>query len=297
MEMVTFDTGDLAGVQYHGLAGATRECLDSTKRLIHYGDKIHEAKLLTYKDGGSTHHAFILNINYDEIIAVKSGFSSGYSGTGSRGLAKTLQLLIRHEVNVSEYEVEKELVERLDKSCLLQADLNNIEKLAPVRPDRYLDYIFALYPRAGRCLYDDEELRREFPTAMPFGLIDTRLVDLAIGFFDDPDACLMTAFRRLEDIVKKRANIKGKSGSRLFSQAFQGDESALYWEDEDKNEHASKANMFSAVYGAYRNPRAHRESRAQDKECLQEFLLINELYFLESAAVDRPIGDSMKQKN
>lgn len=284
----------LAGIQYFGLAGMTGECLDGIKRLIHFGDKIHEAKLLTCKDKYSIAvHAFILTINNDEIIGIKSGFASGYLGEGSKGFAKALQLLIRQRVKIEEYEVEKEIINRLDQSCLLASDLEKLKNLNPVRPTRYTGYVIAFSPEFQHLYeydYDNEKLWSEFPATIPFGLIDSRLVDLALDFFDDPDSRLLSAFRRLEDIVKKRTNIKGKNGSKLFSEAFQKKNSVLYWEDDDNNKHASKASMFIAVFGAYRNPRAHQETSSENMEYLREFLLINELYVLESTAVKRPLS-------
>jgi len=278
---------ELAGIQYHGLAGITGECLDSIKRFIHFGDTIHEAKLLTCRDGDSIHHAFILTVNFDEIIAVKSGFSSGYRGTGAEGLAVALQILIRHSVNIDEFEIKSEVIERINTSCLLVTDLENLKNLNPIRPQRYTDYIVDLKPNTLPRLYDNKELRAEFPASIPFGILDARLIDLAIDFFNDPDACLLKAFKRLEGIVKKRTGIKAKSGAKLFSEVFLNEDSVLYWEDEDRGEHVAKANMFSAIFGTYRNPRAHQEKLSNDRDCLKELLLINELYYLEGIAVER----------
>jgi hypothetical protein len=286
--MTEIKQNDLAGIQYYGLAGVTSQCVDAIKRLIHYGDTIHEAKLLTCRSDGSTYHALILLINYGEKIAVKSGFASGYTGTGAHGFARALQLLIRHNVKINEYEVAEDLIDRLDSSCLLASDLEQLESGKSLRPERYRDYIVDLYANNLPNLYDNEVLYNEFPASIPYGLIDVRIIDLVLDFFQDPDARLMTAYRRLENLVKERTGIKGENGQKLFSKAFQSKESVLYWDDEDQREHASKANMFSAIYGTYRNPRAHKEAQLKEKDCLRELLLINELYLLEGKAIKRP---------
>ena len=51
----------------------------------------------------------------------------------------------------------------------------------------------------------------------------------------------------------------------------------------DKSERVGRANLFAAIYMAYRNPRAHQEN--PKAELLEEFLLLNHLYRLERAAV------------
>lgn len=280
-------SSDLAGIQYHGLAGITQECVDAIKRLIQFGDKINRADLLTFSTNESASHAFVLTINDGDKVAIKSGFSSGYGGTGASGLATILRILRMHGVKIQEYDVEEALIERLDSSCLLYSDLQTIERAHFVRPTRYMDYIVKIYPNILSSSCCDEELIKEFPACVPFGLMDARLIDLAMDFFNDPDAKLLMAYRCLEETVKNRAHIKGESGIKLFSAAFQGKKSVLYWEDE----HAAKANMFSSVYGAYRNPRAHKVLTAGDRDCLREFFLINELFHLESAAVERPVDN------
>lgn len=278
---------NLAEIQYWGLSGVTKQCLESIVRSIHYGDIIHEAKLISCRESDCAYHGFILNINDDEIVGIKSGFSSGYLGTGSKGLAKALQLLMFHGTDIKEYEVTKDFIDRLDKSCLLTSDLEFLNDANYIRPDRYADYIFDVGDSASLSLGDKVDLLNEFPLSIPFSLIDPRIIDLAINFFDNPDAKILTAFRRLEEIVKTRTNITDKFGSKLFLAAFQGDESPLYWKDEEKSEQAAKANLFSAIYGSYRNPRAHREVYSDNDGYLREFLLVNELFILEKAAIER----------
>ena len=278
-----------AGIQYYGLAGVTSGCLDGIVKLIHFGDAIREAKLLSHIDAGGTGtHAFILLINEGDMVAIKSGFSSGYDGTGPTGLGTALQLLLRHADDVKEYRVSRKMIERLDQSCLLQDDIERLQGTTPVRPERFTDYVYQAQKDIPMKGYDDARLSHRFPASVPFGLLDARLMDIAIGFFDDPDARLLQAFRRLESLVRQRTEIKGKSGNRLFSEAFQGDGSILYWADEDKNEHSAKAGMFTAIFGAYRNPRAHQEGSSGKFEYLKELLLVNELYLLEAKSIRRP---------
>lgn len=137
--------------------------------------------------------------------------------------------------------------------------------------------------------YDDErsgKLWQEFHPVIPFAIIDSRITDLAIRFWEDPDNNLLSGYRRLEDIVRGRTGID-EHGAKLFSQAFSGPTSSLNWKDLDSGEQVGRVNLFTGVYMAYRNPRAHRELENYDNDLLAEFLLLNHLYFLERESRER----------
>lgn len=122
---------------------------------------------------------------------------------------------------------------------------------------------------------------------MPFGIVDSRLYDLALNFETQPDNSIMSGYRRLEDIVRKRTKLM-ESNAKLFSKAFQGEESILFWEEaHDAGEQSGRASLFTATYTAFRNRWAHREPSPYIGGALQEFLLLNHLYWLEKEAVDR----------
>jgi hypothetical protein len=74
---------------------------------------------------------------YADLVAVKSGFSSGYRGEVPRDLSTVLQLLKRHGTEIEEYLVSPEIIERIDKSCLTIDDIELIESLQPVRRTRW----------------------------------------------------------------------------------------------------------------------------------------------------------------
>ena len=286
LTMKTRELKKLAAIEYLGTAGITSHCVKSIAKLIHFGDKINSARILSCKGDYSGTHGFILDVNCGVEVAVKSGFTSGYPGEGPRGLSTVLQLLSRHGAEIEEFEVGYELIERLNYSCLLRADIDSLVEKHAVRPRRWYDYI---YEFRSLNTYDNSLLRGVFPVVVPFELIDFRLMDLALKFESEPDSSINTAYRRLEDLVRNRADLNSDSGSRLFSKAFQGDKSVLYWQDNDGGEHNGKASLFTSVFNAYRNRRAHRELKSELNELMREFLLINELYLLEGTAVVRPV--------
>ena len=272
-----------ASIQYHGEPGITQSCVRAIVRLIHFGDRIGQAALLSHKG----EHCFLLTIDEGERVAIKAGFSSGYHGEGPKGLATALELLQRHGSEIQEYTVAQSIIVAVNDSALLRHQLEAIQALMPIRPTRWYDYIYFIngaQSDAKKQCY----LNRLFPATIPYACLDHRLMDIALRFEHNPDASLMTAFRRLEDVVRQRAGIGSESSTRLFTKAFQGDRPILSWKGVDQNEQKARANLFDAIYRAYRNPRAHREREGEFTYPLREFILLNELFLLEgqSAKLD-----------
>nr|WP_269117304.1 TIGR02391 family protein [Psychrobacter sp. Ps6] len=118
-------------------------------------------------------------------------------------------------------------------------------------------------------------------------LLDPRLIELALDFDKNPDSAIMSAYRKLESIVKARTGLNNESGVKLFAKAFQGDDSILCWENLDLGESKGRASLFTSVYMAYRNNRAHQEPRHDLSDDIREFILINQLFVLESESVVR----------
>ena len=266
---------DLAGIQYIGLDGVTSSCLKAMACLIGSDEQIKKAFLLTHDSS----HGFLLTTELGEVIAVKAGFSSGYAGEGPRGLATALSLLDRHKVEIEEYKVDLLLMNRLRYSSLLQRDINQLEQQRPVRPLRWHDY---MYEQGKKRV--TQEISKQYPLSIPFALIDERLIDLAVNFSENEDSSIVSAYRRLEDILRKRTGFHGE-GAKLFSKAFLADDHPLRWDVPDDGEQKGRGNLFIAIYMAFRNARVHRESDRNLGSELREFLLINELYRLESEAL------------
>jgi hypothetical protein len=272
------DAARLAGIEYMGIAGSTRECETAVIRLIQFGDHIDRVRILSFENW----HSLLLTINGGDHVAVKSGFASGYGGTGPAGFAYVLQLLDWYETPVEEHDISEEMFERVNDSGLTVADLEWLDQHRPVRPSRWYRYI----DEEQRQRADEGTLWSSFPHVIPLAIIDPRISDLAKSFFGDPDERLLTGYRRLEDIVRKRTRIP-ESGTKLFSRAFAGPESKLVWKGLDEGEQSGRANLFTGVYMAHRNRRAHREAEQEFVYPLSEFLLLNHLFILEKQALKR----------
>ena len=282
MIRLTGDYSELAGIQYMGVGGVSAWCIEAIRRLFKAGDRVERAVLLT----ASNDHAFLLNLGDDECprwVAIKAGFSSGYAGEGPRTLSEALALLEAFNVPVEEVKVPLDMLQRLDLSALTQKDMAFIESANPLRPRRVADY---LLPGDWGAANRTKALSQLAP-AMPWGLLDARLLDLAEIFAASPDHALMSGFRRLEETVRARLGDKQKEAldSKVFSIAFMGDTPSLTWKDLPKPERIARGNLFINAYGAFRNPRAHRERDEDWRVQLSEFLTLNMLFQLESEAI------------
>lgn len=270
----------LAGIEYHGSEDTTQCCLEALSRLYTGPNVFEEARLLS----SDKRHGFLLYLEYGRKVAIKTGFTSGYPGEGPRGLATALRFLDRLNVKISEYAVSPSIINRLNLSALTEADLEKIEKSCLVHGNKWREYIYAFDLNRHE---EEVEFRGQFLYELPLRLIDLRLLDLALAFQNDPDAALMSGFRRLEDALRKRCDLAGMSGVRLFSKVFQGNDALLYWPELDQSEAEGRANLFASVYKGYRNPRAHKELNHCEDIYLREFLLLNELFRLESTAREK----------
>lgn len=278
------DYSELAGIQYMGLAGQSASCAKAVQRLLASDEKVARALLLS-ADG---FHAFLLNIGdaeFEEWVAIKAGFSSVYPGEGPRTLSETLALLQAFDVWVEEVAVERSLLQRLDQSALTIKDLEFATRTNPVRPRRWADYMdLADFGHANQV----RAIRRLRP-AMPWGLLDERLYDLANSFDSNPDHALMAGFRRLEETVRSRVG-KDMSEAKVFAAAFLGEKPCLTWKDVTTAERISRGNLFVGAYGAFRNPRAHKELDQDRETLLSEFQTLNLLFRLEAIAIELPLA-------
>ena len=262
-----------ACIQYAGEPGCSRECQVAVLRFLQNGDIISSVRILTC----TTEHCLLLALNGGDRVAIKSGFATGYLGEGPTCFSYTLNVLDQFGINIDECEISPLQLARIDASALTARDLLIIEKTKPIRPDRWQFYIHERH-----C---DSNSWDSFPRIIPFAIVDQRIADLAIAFWNAPGENLLIAYRRLEDIVRKRTK-STDYGAKLFSQAFNAQSPALKWRDAEVSEQAGRAQLFTGTFTAFRNRRAHRELDDFPDTQLTEFLLVNQLFRLEREAVN-----------
>lgn len=273
---------DVPDVQYVGSPSTTDSCLQAIVASVHFDGPIAFARLLSC-DG---RHGFYLNVDGPSSKVVRCGFTSGYSGEGPAGLARALELLALHRIDVEEIAVSQGLLERIDAARLTHADLQWISAAQVVRPTRIYDY-----RHDGLVGRDDSGgfSGRYHPLSMPWSMLDSRLIQVALQFESDPDMAIFRAFRDLEDHVKTRCSLPVEvHGVDVFKKAFRGSGSLLVWENKHRNESDGQAQLFEGAYAAIRNARAHRVVSVVDlHRAYRELLLVNELYLLERESKPR----------
>lgn len=269
-------TSKPAGIQYAGEPGLTLPCQEAVLRLLQFGDKIKHARIIT----SDQEHGLLLTTDNGERIAIKSGFASGYSGEGPRRFSYVLNVLMKHEASISEARVSRGVLKRLDTSALTEVDLEAIQMSKVKAGNHWTGYLLPEHLKLDPW--------SEFPLTIPFAIIDERLADLALSFWDAPDERLLTAWRRLEDTVRKRTGVS-EHGAKLFSRAFAGEVALLQWSDKSAGEAEGAAQLFASGFKAYRNRRAHREVKEHPEDQLVEFLMLNQLFRLEQSAQRRDV--------
>jgi len=266
-------------ITYVGVSGVSGRCITAVQRYIAFGDKISNATILTAGNG----HCLLLVLGDDHLVAVKSGFRSGYIGEGPRALEYVLRLLDQHGVSITERSVPQEIIRRVDECSLTLDDLELIENASSPKGSHWLEYV----ERVGAQFRRDAGLWEWFPATIPYSVIDQRLIGVVQQYQLDPDAALLNAYRRLEDTIRDRTGLE-EHGAKLFSQAFQGSSPKLVWLNIDSGERTGRSSLFAAIYMAYRNPRAHREFKSNSRAQLMELMLVNCLFLLEAEAVMNP---------
>ncbi|MFV5310990.1 hypothetical protein VXN68_02080 [Acinetobacter schindleri] len=75
----------------------TQDCLNALGFILQTNSVIEKALLLSFNQ----EHAYLINSAKNTYI-IRSGFTSGYQGEGPKGLASSLQLLLKHNIEVEE---------------------------------------------------------------------------------------------------------------------------------------------------------------------------------------------------
>lgn len=262
----------LAGIRYMGSAGFTQPCIEAVQMLLSGPEPIRAAQLLS----DEPRHGFLFWLDEFRCVAVKQGFGSG-SGTGASGLSYVLALLHMHEIEIEQVTVMPDVLWRLNESGLTDADVALVK--AQIGTDGpWSQYVFEHHWDGAR----DRTLWQHARIGIPWGLIEPRIMDLALSFRADADAALMKAYRRLESEVRRRTGLEGQ-GERLFSAAFLQKNAPLHWPNVSAGAVEGRGTIFTGTFKALRNDRMHEEPLKPER-LLHEFMLINELFWLEREA-------------
>jgi hypothetical protein len=274
-------------IEYRGARGTTRTCLESLASYLQESREKGVAVLLSspqdkYK---CRSHALLLVVDGSPRVLISDGFSSGYMGEGPHGLVSAISILDTSGWGINEILLGEVLFERLCAGLATWNDLGRILK----RRKKPVSHVFDYMPRES---LDHGEMCRQWQMVgvnIPLPLIDPRLLDIATQFWADPDGLLGKAYRRLEDLVRKRCGFNGANdhGARLFSKAFGHDKSPLVWRVNDEDS-ICYAPLFAASFSGFRNLRSHRDPGIESEHALaRELLQLNQLFILEAQLAPR----------
>jgi hypothetical protein len=276
-----------AQIEYRGMRGTTQLCLEA---LASYLQERREKDLAILLSGPRDKykcrsHAFLLTVGGSPELFISDGFSSGYMGEGPHGLISAISMLETSGWDINEVTLDGPLFQRLCAGLATWNDLGRILK----RRRRPISHVFCYVPHES---LDHDEMRRQWRMAavnIPLPLIDARILDIAVRFWTDPDGLLGKAYRRLEDLVRKRCGFNGANdyGAKVFSKAFGHDKSPLVWRVNDEDS-VCYAPLFTATFSGFRNSRAHRDPGFESEHGLaRELLQLNQLFVLEAQLVQR----------
>lgn len=254
----------MPNIQYHGDNRTTESCIDAIVRILHFDDRIDLAVLLTCED----RHAFLLTVQEYQKIIIQSGFASGYGGEGPKGLAKVIQLLRLHSIELEEVHVSSKVFSRVENCQLRDKDLQQIEETPYVRPISLIDYVFDIgdIPQG--------ELLKRYPSVIPWATLDPRIIDLALILNQGDSSAVSRAFNRFETTLKERAGNNSRSLRAAANSVFSNG---------GANDLPSAAEkLVTSVYTLLRNPRAHEEHYFSREEDIRCFVMINELFLMEA---------------
>jgi hypothetical protein len=278
-------------IEYRGRRGVTQPCLEALASYLQERREKGVAILFSGPEDkyGCRSHAFLLTVDGSPELLISDGFSSGYMGEGPRGLISAISILDTSGWNINEIALGQDLFERLCSGLVTWEGLSRVCK----RRRRPISRIFRYVTRES---LGHDQMRRHWqavPVNIPLPLMDSRILDVAMRFWIDPDGLLAKGYRRLEDVVRKRGGLNGANdhGARLFSRAFGNDKSPLVWRVNDEDS-ICYAPLFTATFLGFRNARAHRDPGFESEHALVlELLQLNQLFILEAQLVPRAASD------
>jgi hypothetical protein len=263
-------------IDYLNGRGTTQGAQEALMCTLQNYPEIKQAWLLTE----SVYHCIVLHLPNDQYTVVRGGFASGHGGEGAKGLSRTLLFLNSLDIVVSEVVLPFKMWRKVDDAKLSHSDITWLQQQRK-DPSGWQRYILA--GDLDRC--KTELWGRAIP-AVPMVTIDSRLHDVAMKFWDNPDAKLLDGFRMLETIVRNRIG-STKGGIPLFQDAFQAKDHPLDWPESNQTlyNNSTRSVLFLAIYSEFRNARAHNIIKRSANELLSELLMLNQLFRFEAESV------------
>lgn len=256
-------------IEVMGQSGVTERCLEAIRRLIQCGDTILIARLLTAGDV----HAFLLELDQERLVFVRSGFTTGYAGEGSRGLGQALALLETVGAEIKQHRISPKLLERGNRGQWSFADVQTMRATKVENPLSWLEW-----RHATRWVPGWPELWGNFPLVIPYGLLAPELMATALELPKRGGDALRDAYAQLELRIRALCGNTKEFGVRLMEKAFLGKEPLLRWVGEAAKEQEGRGGLFLSTFKVFRNPRAHEVVVPDLRREIQELMVLNQLW-------------------
>lgn len=112
-------------IKYEGSTRATQYCIDDFMKSLYGSRKITDMTILTCQN----YHALMLCFeNWDLIVFIKSGLTSGYSGEGPKGTSLIIRLAEEAGIIIKELKAAPSLFKRINSSRTTVKDVEFIKK-------------------------------------------------------------------------------------------------------------------------------------------------------------------------
>lgn len=112
-------------IKYEGSTRATQYCIDDFMKRLYGSRKITDMTILTCKK----YHALMLCFeNWDIVVFIKSGLTSGYSGEGPKGTSLIIRLAEEAGITIKELKAAPSLFKRINSSRATVKDVEFIKK-------------------------------------------------------------------------------------------------------------------------------------------------------------------------
>lgn len=112
-------------IKYEGSTRATQYCIDDFMKRLYGSRKITDMTILTCEK----YHALMLCFeNWDIVVFIKSGLTSGYSGEGPKGTSLIIRLAEEAGIIIKEMKAASSLFKRINSSRATVKDVEFIKK-------------------------------------------------------------------------------------------------------------------------------------------------------------------------
>lgn len=259
-----------------GVSGASHESFQALAIVLQTSERIEYAILVgaPIEDSPIWTHLFVIateSSTSPRFVVVRSGFASGYGGTGPAYTSQAVLLLDSMDVETRGVEVDLETFRRIEDGTASYDELRALHEA----PDSGRHGPWDVVREGHWPNRDSQSLWRYWTTVwIPRALVHGEFQEHVAEFERNPHDSFLATTRKLESRLRQKlllfgaAEAKRLEGRRLVDRAF-GKNGRLTWrapdgEPLDDRERESRRELFAGTLGALRNIAAHDDDHKLD---------------------------------